>query len=93
MIIFTRGKDINKYINLHLDITTWVIEDFSRCLNVAGIDVSVEEIFDSYYQALTSPNTIESILIREGKLTEDEVKRNYLMETVFKDLEYRWNSK
>ncbi|MDE7243749.1 MAG: hypothetical protein K2O18_07215 [Oscillospiraceae bacterium] len=83
MIIFTRNKDMAGYIQLLSSALQMMARDMVRIYKLVGYDCTEEEIISSYFQTASGPTAIETILIKQGKLTEDETRVNNLAELIY----------
>lgn len=86
MTIFTNRFELHEHMNRSKEIIEAMGQDLLRIANMVDKTITIEDIMDSYCHVASSPSILESIEIDQGTLTIEEAKRNYLMESVFREL-------
>lgn len=78
MYIFTRSKDLVDYTNK----LTSIIEEMAKdMVDISGCEkITVDELIKSYMKSQEAPNVFEDIMIKNGRYTLEEAKRNILVE-------------
>ena len=89
MTVFTRGSDAARYIQLLSQMVSSMGEDISRMAKIFGVDISTDDIIKSYTKSAEGPTILESILIEDGKMTQEEATMNWVMNSLFLDLKTR----
>lgn len=69
MYCFCRGKDAEEYIEHLIKIIDLMTDTLADIAKEKSLDLSEEEILKEYCRLAEGPNTFETILIKQGKMT------------------------
>lgn len=81
--MYSRSSDIAKHIQQLTEVLENMSSDFAHVFQMFAIDINEEDLLDVYFKLTEGPTVFEKILIKEGRTTVEECKRNYLSQKLF----------
>lgn len=85
MYCFCRGKEAEEYIKYLIKIIDLMTDTLVDIAEEKSLDFSREEILKEYCRLAEGPNTFETILIKQGKMKEEEFYNSYVI-NLFKEV-------
>lgn len=85
MYCFCRGKDAGEYIKYLIKIIDLMTDTLNDIAEENTLGLSREEILKEYCRLAEGPRILESILIKQGKMKEEEFYDSYVI-NLFKEV-------
>ena len=86
MQIYGRVKDFVKDAEILAEAFYRMSSDFAHVYQMLGIGINEEKLANAYMQLAEGPTVFEEILIKEGKISRDDVARNAMAQYLYSKL-------
>lgn len=85
MYCFCRGKDAEEYIKYLIKIIDLMTDTLTDIAEENALGLSKDEILEEYCRLAEGPRILESILIKQGKMKEEDFYDSYVID-LFKEV-------
>lgn len=85
MYCFCRGKDAEEYIKYLIKIIDLMADTLTDIAEENTLGLSKDEILEEYCRLAEGPRILESILIKQGKMKEEDFYDSYVID-LFKEV-------
>ena len=86
-LIFLNRGELKEYVNFLEKMVDSCFDTIFQTYEALDLSYNAEDILKDYIHEAKGPTIIESILIKEGEWSEEEVMRNFARERMLKKIQ------
>lgn len=87
-MVYLNRAEFGRYNSLLEEVSTLLASDLTVICNLLGIEVTPEDLIETYVHNAKGPNVFEQTLINSGDCTRDDIMQNRIFNKVVRKIEY-----